>query len=100
MNILVLGKGKTGGLVADVAQERGHEVNALSGTENVDAMTLTKDRLAGIDVVIDFTTPDAVVANIQACTRLGKNMVVGTTGWDQHLVSIRKLIEEKHTGFL
>ena len=100
MKILVLGKGKTGGLVAEVAQERGHEVSALSGSDNPNASALTKQRLAGIDVVIDFTNPSAVVANIEACTRVGKKMVVGTTGWDAKLSEVRKLVEEKGTGFL
>jgi len=57
MLILVLGKGKTGSLVAEVARERGHGVRALDITENQHASALTAPSLAGVDVVIDFTAP-------------------------------------------
>ena len=61
MLILVLGKGKTGSLVAEVARERGHGVRALDITENQQASALTAPNLAGVDVVIDFTAPEAAV---------------------------------------
>ena len=54
MNLLVLGKGKTGSLVAEVARERGHQVRALDAAENANASALTKDGLHGVDVVIDL----------------------------------------------
>ena len=75
MNLLVLGKGKTGSLVAEVARERGHQVRALDAAENANASALTKDGLRGVDVVLDFTTPQAVVPNIEACAKMGASMV-------------------------
>ena len=57
MLILVLGKGKTGSLVAEVARERSHGVRALDINENQHASALTGPSLAGVDVVIDFTAP-------------------------------------------
>ncbi len=81
MKILVLGKGKTGSLVADVAREGGHQVTVLDSASNPNASGLTSDALKPIDVVIDFTTPGAVLGNIAACMREKKAMVVGTTGW-------------------
>jgi 4-hydroxy-tetrahydrodipicolinate reductase len=100
MKILVLGKGKTGAIVAEIARERGHEVSALSGAENQNASALTGEKLAGTDVVIDFTTPSAVLENISACARAGVNVVVGTTGWQAELDHVRKLTEESGIGFL
>ena len=100
MNLLVLGKGKTGSLVAEVARERGHQVRALGAEENPSASALTPDSLRGVDVVIDFTTPQAVVPNIEACVKAGASMVVGTTGWQAELPRVKELVERNGIGFL
>jgi 4-hydroxy-tetrahydrodipicolinate reductase len=100
MRILLLGTGKTGSLVAEVARERGHEVETLRSADNRQASALTYDRLSSIDTIIDFTTPDCVLENIRAAIAAGKNMVVGTTGWYAELAGVRKLVEQRGTGFL
>jgi 4-hydroxy-tetrahydrodipicolinate reductase len=100
MKLLVLGKGKTGSLVAEVARERGHDVRVLGATDNPGGAALVRAKLHGIDVVIDFTTPRAVVENIAACGREGATMVVGTTGWYGELPRIRELVEKSGIGFL
>lgn len=100
MKLLLLGAGKTGSLVAEIARERGHEVETLRSADNPKASALTKELLSPIDIVIDFTTPHSVLENIQACVAVGKNMVVGTTGWSSDLASVRKLVEQGGTGFL
>ena len=91
MNILVLGKGKTGALVADVARERGHAVEALDVNDNRNASALTAERLAGVDAVIDFTAPESAVANITAVLKAGGRIVVGTTGWYAHVDELKPL---------
>ncbi len=100
MKFLLLGAGKTGSQVAEVARERAHELEILRSTDNQHASALTKDRLSTTDVVIDFTAPDCVLENIRACVAAGKSMVVGTTGWHAELANIRKLVEQRGTGFL
>ena len=100
MRILVLGQGKTGKLVAEVAAERGHGVHVLDELENVAAGALTPPFVAGFDVVIDFTTPEAVVQNMRACLATGAKMVVGTTGWYASLAEVRGLAERKQAGLL
>ena len=100
MNLLVLGRGKTGSLVADVASERRHHVRVLGGTDNQDACGLTEAALRDIDLVLDFTTPLAVFPNIRACLLRKKNMVVGTTGWHDDLARVKRLVEDAGTGFL
>lgn len=100
MNLLLLGCGKTGSLVAEVARERNHEIRVVDAAGNHQCSALAADKLQGVDVVIDFTTPTAVVPNIEACTRAGKNMVVGTTGWYGELPKVRQLVERSGTGFL
>jgi len=100
MRILVLGRGKTGSLAAEVATARKHHVRVAGAKENADGAALTADKLAGIDAVIDFTAPHCVVANIEACVKAGKNVVVGTTGWYGELDRVRHLVEQHGTGFL
>ncbi len=100
LNLLVLGRGKTGSLVAEVARERGHEVLTIGSTENPDARALTTEFLKSFDVVIDFTTPHCVLANIEACAKAGASVVVGTTGWYGEMARVRKIVDESGIGFV
>jgi 4-hydroxy-tetrahydrodipicolinate reductase len=100
MRILVLGVGKTGKLVAEVAAERGHSVHVLDATENKDASALTPPFVAGFDVIIDFTTPEAAVHNMRACLATGARMVVGTTGWYDKLPDMKALAERRGASLL
>jgi 4-hydroxy-tetrahydrodipicolinate reductase len=98
--LLALGHGKTGALVADIARERGHQVRSLTSSQNRNAVWLTREHLLDFDSVIDFTTPQAVMANIEACLRERKAMIVGTTGWYGELDRIRRAVEKAGTGFV
>jgi 4-hydroxy-tetrahydrodipicolinate reductase len=100
MNILILGRGNTGSLVAEVARQRRHSIQVVGAAENPGAAALTAEKLRGIDVVTDFTAPSCVISHIEACVRANKNMVVGTTGWHVELDRIRKLVEERGTGLI
>ncbi|MGA8223119.1 MAG: 4-hydroxy-tetrahydrodipicolinate reductase [Candidatus Acidiferrales bacterium] len=100
MKLLILGRGKTGSLVAEVAAERKHHLVVAGEKENAGGGALTPEKLRDIDSVIDFTTPHCVLANIEACTKAGKNMVVGTTGWHHELDRVRNLVNQHGTGFL
>ncbi|MGA6986928.1 MAG: 4-hydroxy-tetrahydrodipicolinate reductase [Terriglobales bacterium] len=100
MNLLILGRGKTGALVAEVARSRRHHVRVLSSAENAGARALTRDSLAAVDAAIDLTAPAAAVANAEACIRAGKNIVVGTTGWYDQLPRLREMVLSAKTGFL
>jgi len=100
MNFLILGRGKTGSLVAEVAAERKHQVHVADSKENPNCAALTAEKLHDIDTVIDFTTPHVVLAHIEACVQAGKNMIVGTTGWYNELPRIRALVEHHQTAFV
>jgi 4-hydroxy-tetrahydrodipicolinate reductase len=100
MLFLVLGRGKTGSLVAEVAAQHGHSVRVLGEEENRNASALTGPFLAGFDAVIDFTTPEAVIPNLRACLANGARVVVGTTGWYVHLDDMRELATRKGAAFL
>ncbi|MGA8068718.1 MAG: dihydrodipicolinate reductase C-terminal domain-containing protein [Terriglobales bacterium] len=100
MNLLILGCGKTGSVVAEVARQRRHHVRTLDVEENANACALTPGFLAPFDVAIDFTTPAAVIANAEACVGAKKNLVVGTTGWYEQLPRLREMVLSANTGFL
>ena len=100
LRLLLLGPGKTGSLVAEVASERGHQARIIDVDVNRDGAWLTPEHLRDIDAVIDFTSPEAVLANIDACLRAKKAMVVGTTGWYGEMARIRTAVEQAGTGFV
>jgi 4-hydroxy-tetrahydrodipicolinate reductase len=100
MHLLILGRGKTGSLIAEVAAERKHLIRVAGAQENTACAALTRDKLHGIDAVIDFTVPHSVIPHIEACIKAGKNMVVGTTGWYDELDRVRTLVEQNGTGFV
>jgi 4-hydroxy-tetrahydrodipicolinate reductase len=100
MNLLILGRGKTGSLIVEVAAERKHHIRAIDSAENTACAFLTPENLRDVDAVIDFTTPHVVLPHIEACARASKNMVVGTTGWYKDVDRVRGLIEQHKTGFV
>jgi len=86
MRLAIVGLGKMGREVASMAAVRGHDVVwMLSSLENREGSGLTPERLAATDVVLEFTRPDAAVANLLALARAGSRVVCGTTGWQREL---------------
>jgi 4-hydroxy-tetrahydrodipicolinate reductase len=100
MLFLVLGKGKTGSLVTEIARERGHGVRVLDMAENRGASALTAPTLAGVDTVIDFTNPASAVENMRAVLALGCRVVVGTTGWYSQLSAMKELAHRRGGALL
>lgn len=100
LRVLLLGPGKTGSVVAEVALERGHQVESIDADVNANGAWLTAEHLRDRDVVIEFTTPHAVLKNIDCCVRAGKAMVVGTTGWYAEMERVRNAVEQAGTGFV
>jgi 4-hydroxy-tetrahydrodipicolinate reductase len=100
VKLMVLGRGKTGALVAEIAKGKQYEVYSLASQDNPDGRALTAATLKEIDVVIDFTTPHAVIPNLIRCVEAGVPVVVGTTGWYQHLDKVRELVRERNGAVL
>ncbi len=100
MNFVLLGAGKTGSIVAEIARERGHQIAIVEEAENLNGEWLTRDHLKGVDAVIDFTTPHAVIGNIVHATQAGANLVIGTTGWYEQLPKVKELVELHKTGLV
>jgi len=82
MRIAIIGNGKMGQAVAALAQRRGHAIHTvISGAENAGGRAITPERLRGADVAVEFTRPDAAVANLERLIEAGMPTVTGTTGW-------------------
>src|SRR5215472_8991543 len=101
LNLALPGYGKMGKAVAQLAPARGFEVRRILDIEsNSNAVGLTPANLQGIDVCVDFTTPDAVLQNIRQVADLGCNLVVGTTGLHNHLSEVREIVERAGIGIV
>jgi 4-hydroxy-tetrahydrodipicolinate reductase len=100
MRVVIVGNGKMGQAVAALAQEQGHEVVAAFGADdNAGGKALTKERLAGADVAVEFTRPDAVVVNLERLIEARIPTVTGTTGWTAELPRLSQLVTQ-HSGAL
>ena len=89
MRIVIVGDDRMGQAVAALARERGHAVQAMLGREeNAGGRALTAERLAGADVAVEFTRPDAAVPNLERLVHAGVPTVTGTTGWHDELPRI------------
>lgn len=87
MKIALLGFGKMGQLIEQIALKRGHEIVLKISIDN--PQDLTKEKLSEADVAIDFSTPDAVLTNVYACFDANVPVVVGTTGWYGKLQEVK-----------
>jgi 4-hydroxy-tetrahydrodipicolinate reductase len=89
----IVGYGKMGRLVAQLAPEYGFDVRAkFTRGNNLHDTAVTRESLQGIDVAVEFTTPDSAPDNLRRLAALGVNAVCGTTGWYEHLPAIHESI--------
>lgn len=98
MKIVLLGYGKMGKLIEKFALKRGHEVSLIVDAENRDSITV--EDLRDADVAIDFSTPDAALGNISLCFEADLPIVVGTTGWYEHLQEVKDVCLEANQSLL
>lgn len=91
----IIGDGRMGRAVADLARSRGIDVAViLSESENPDGSAIASGALEGVDCAIEFTQPQSAVANALACVRSGVPVVVGTTGWYDRLAEVTSVVEQ------
>ena len=101
MNLALLGYGKMGKAIAQLAPQRGFHVHlVLTSESNHDGSGITRENFQGVDVCVDFTTPEAVVDNLRRVAALGCNLVVGTTGWHDKLDEVRHVVESSRVGLV
>jgi 4-hydroxy-tetrahydrodipicolinate reductase len=101
MKIAIIGNGKMGKSVAAMAEKRGHGIHTVvNRVENSGGRALTLERLIGADVAIEFTRPEAAVANLERLIELGIPTVTGTTGWIEELPRLSALVEQRRGALL
>jgi 4-hydroxy-tetrahydrodipicolinate reductase len=98
MNIALIGYGKMGKVIGEIAQERGHQVVLKVNDENLE--DFTKQNLARADVAIEFTGPHSAFENIKSIIGFGVPVVSGSTGWTEKIGEINKACKEKNGSFL
>lgn len=98
MNIALIGYGKMGHAIEQVAQSRGHNIVLRISTANKHEMD--EQHLKQADVAIEFTTPAAAKENVLQCLRAGISTVCGTTGWNKQLPEAEAAAIKHHTAFL
>ncbi|ERJ61199.1 4-hydroxy-tetrahydrodipicolinate reductase [Sphingobacterium paucimobilis] len=98
MKIVLLGYGKMGQLIEKFALKRGHEVVLIVDAHNRESITVAD--LENADVAIDFSTPDAALSNISLCFEANLPLVVGTTGWYEHMQEVRETCIEAEQSLL
>ncbi len=90
MKIALIGYGKMGREIEAVARQQGETIAQIFelGSE------VRPEALGDIDVCIDFSIPEAVVPNIRAAVEAKRDIVIGTTGWYQHLPELKRLVKD------
>lgn len=101
LGLAIVGHGKMGRLVAELAPEYGFEVRAkFRSRDNPAGQGLSDKSLQGVDVAIEFSTPGAAPENVRRLAALGVNAVVGTTGWFEQLDAVRESVTRGDTGMV
>ena len=101
MKIALLGYGKMGKLLDELAPSLGLEVaQRLDIWNNAGGAGITAENFQGVEVALDFSTPPAALENIPRVAALGVNLVVGTTGWHDRLAQARAAVETHGVGLV
>ena len=94
MNIALLGYGKMGKLIEQVAISRQHSIVAIRDLDRPEI------NFSGVDIAIDFSTPEVAFNNITDCLLNGVPVISGTTGWLDRYAEIVELCAERNGAFL
>jgi 4-hydroxy-tetrahydrodipicolinate reductase len=98
MNVALIGYGRMGHEIEAVVLKRGHTLQLIVDLPNRD--DLNESKLSGIDVAIEFTSPDAAFENISRCLELSVPVVSGTTGWLKDYEKAVEICKQKNTSFI
>ncbi|MFH0990190.1 MAG: 4-hydroxy-tetrahydrodipicolinate reductase [bacterium] len=95
--LALIGYGKMGKEIERLALERGIPI---VGRYDIDSPKPTADELKQITVGIHYATPQTVVPHIEEWSSYGQNLVIGTTGWHEHIERVRSIVEERQIGLV
>lgn len=101
LGLAIVGYGKMGRLIEQLAPEYGFDVRAkFDSRNNPRGVGLTCEALSGVHVAVEFSTPEAAGANIQRLATAGVNTAVGTTGWLEQLPAVHHAVTQSGTGLV
>ena len=96
--LAIVGYGKMGRLIEQLAPEYGFEVRARFDIDNISA--LSANSLAGNAAAVEFSTPEAAPENLRRLAAAGMNTVCGTTGWFDQLPAVKESVAAANTGLV
>lgn len=102
MKIALIGYGNMGKVIQKIAESKGIEVVSIIDPNVSDSTykEINEESLKDVDVAIDFSRPTAVVESIKKVAELGKNLVVGTTGWYDQMEDVKDIVSKSGIGFI
>lgn len=102
MKISIIGFGKMGKVINDLAKEKNFEICSIVDPFSKEAnfREISIESIGNADVCIDFTHPNCVLDNIKKVIEIGKNLVVGTTGWYDKIDEVYSLVKDSKIGFV
>ena len=98
MKLALIGYGKMGRAIEEIAIQRGHQVALIIDQHNLDEFK--KESLHGIDAAIEFTGPHSALNNVQQLLEWGTPLVCGSTGWTDQLEAMKAICAERKGGFV
>lgn len=98
MKIALIGYGKMGKAIEQVALKRGHEIILKISRDN--RQDLTKENLVLADAAIEFTNPESALENVITCMEAGVPVICGSTGWNERLYLAKEKCVVTNTAFL
>jgi 4-hydroxy-tetrahydrodipicolinate reductase len=98
MKLALIGYGKMGKSIEEIAAQKGHRVVLAINRSNLHEFTAEK--IATADLAIEFTGPHSAFDNVKKCLESGVPVVCGSTGWTDRLDELKKLALAKSTGFI
>ncbi len=98
MKIALIGYGKMGHMIEEIALQRGHQVVLKIHIDNTEEFT--KENTAAADVAIEFTAPESAFENVKRCFDFGVPVVSGSTGWNENIPEAKEYCRKKNSAFL
>jgi 4-hydroxy-tetrahydrodipicolinate reductase len=98
MKIALIGYGKMGKMIEEIALMRGHEIVLKIHIDNTEEFI--RDNVSKADIAIEFTAPESAYDNVKKCIDFGVPVVSGSTGWNNKMPEIKQYIKEKKSSFL
>ena len=98
MKIALIGYGKMGKAIEEIAIQKGHEIVLKIDVSNLDEFN--QQNISKADVAIEFTSPHTALNNVLKCLEYGIPVICGSTGWTEQLADVYNFCKEKNGTFL